>query len=118
MPATEHSFGEAPPDRLCVDTNLCVAYLIDEHDHHERAVKFFEHLEVYGSTILYVSTLVSIEFAAASLPRGYLPSCPQRGVDNIGSTSGISWQHVSIIVRRSWVNCRRCLITSAGQKSR
>lgn len=63
MPADERSFTDEPPDRLALDTDFIIAYLIDTEPHHARCRAFMQRLEVRGRTALYVSSLCWIELA-------------------------------------------------------
>ena len=62
MPATERAFIAAPPQRLYVDTNVCLDYLIDTRPRYALAARLFQHLDAYQVTPLYVSPLSWTEF--------------------------------------------------------
>lgn len=63
MPATERAFTETPPQRLYLDTNICLDYLIDTRPRYTLAVRLFQHLDACQLTTLYVSPLSWTEFA-------------------------------------------------------
>lgn len=63
MPADERSFTDEPPDRLSLDTDFIIAYLIATEPHHARCRAFMRRLKEEGRTALYVSSLCWIEFA-------------------------------------------------------
>jgi len=63
VPATERGFSEVPPQRLYVDTNVCLDYLIDTRPRYALAVRLFRHLDACQLTTLYVSPLSWMEFA-------------------------------------------------------
>ena len=63
MPTIEHAFLDPVPDRLYVDTDIFVNYLIDTQPHHPRCRVFVERLQREGQTSLYVSSLSWLELA-------------------------------------------------------
>jgi predicted nucleic acid-binding protein len=63
VPAIERAFSEVPPQRLYVDTNVCLDYLIDTRPRYALAVRLFQHLAACQLTTLYVSPLSWTEFA-------------------------------------------------------
>src|SRR5438128_1717008 len=63
VPATERAFSEIPPQRLYVDTKVCLDYLIDTRPRYPLAVRLFQQLAAYQVTTLYVSPLSWTEFA-------------------------------------------------------
>jgi predicted nucleic acid-binding protein len=63
VPATERAFTETPPQRLYVDTNVCLDYLIDTRPRYTLAVRLFQQLDAYQFTTLYVSPLSWTKFA-------------------------------------------------------
>lgn len=62
MPANEHRFAEPPPTRLYLDTDIAVAYVIQNHPHHERVLGFLDRLARHGNTSLSISSLLWMEF--------------------------------------------------------
>ncbi len=52
-----------PPQRLYLDTNVCLDYLINARPRYALAARLFQHLAAYQLTTLYVSPLSWTEFA-------------------------------------------------------
>jgi predicted nucleic acid-binding protein len=63
LPATERGFLETPPQRLYVDTDFILTYLVSTRPHHARCRPFVERVQGMGITTLYVSSLVWLEYA-------------------------------------------------------
>lgn len=76
MSAVEHSFTDALPERLYLDTDLLVAAIVDVEPHHQRSRLLFERLLREEATILYLSPLCWIEYANVVTREQFRQSLP------------------------------------------
>jgi predicted nucleic acid-binding protein len=62
VPAAERSFSDPPPDRLYLDTNIVIDYLISNRPFHARCVAFLDSIRRRGRTTIFLSSISWTEF--------------------------------------------------------
>lgn len=62
MPAVERSFFDPSPDRLYLDTNIIIDYLVRNRPFHGRCVPFLDKVRRRGRTTIFLSSLSWTEF--------------------------------------------------------
>lgn len=76
MGATEHSFSEVPPQRLYLDTNIILEYLVETEPHHSRSTAFLDKVSSLGLTAIYLSSISWIEFVHVVLSEDFRNGLP------------------------------------------
>lgn len=121
-PATEHSFSEAPPDRIYWDTNFVLSAILADDTNHARCLGFAESLLAAGTRIVYSqATVIECIIKCRKLAvNGFLPIQSQAILpldqSSVFSHSLTEWERTLRSFLRQFRDCWEVNITKSVLK--